>query len=223
MPAVNDCPLCHQRKPKRACPALGRTICATCCATKRVTEINCPSSCAYLSSARSHPPAVVQRRRERDMRFLVPLLSNLSEHQYHLLLFLQALVVKHAERAIPPLTDEDIAEAASAVARTFETVSKGIIYEHQAASIPAQRLATELGGAISEMRRKGAPPALERDATAALRTLERAAQAASKALAGDDAPVFLGLLRRVMAAMDEARGPAADAPATSGGGLIIPG
>ena len=223
MPALNDCPLCRQRKPKRSCPALGQTICATCCATKRLTEINCPPSCGYLSSARAHPPAVVQRRRERDGRFLVPLLSDLSERQYHLLLYLQALVVKHAEAAIPRLTDEDIAEAAAAVAKTFETVSKGIIYEHQAASVPAQRLASELGGAISEMRRKGAPPALERDATAALRTLERAARTASKGLPDDEPPVFLELLRRVMAAMDQGRGASADAPAAGGSGLIIPG
>jgi hypothetical protein len=223
VPSPHDCPLCRQRKAKRACPALGRNICATCCATKRLTEINCPPSCAYLSSARAHPPAVVQRRRERDLRFLMPLLAELSERQYQLLLYLQALIVKHAEAAIPPLTDADIAEACAVVAKTFETASKGIIYEHQAASVPAQRLATDLGGAISEMRRKGAPPAIERDATTALRTLERAARTADKALAGDETPMFLGLLRRLMATIGERRGDSSDTPPAGGSGLIIPG
>ena len=158
------------------------------------------------------------------MRFLVPLLSDLSDAQYRLLLFLQAVLVKHGETAIPPLTDPDIADAAAAVAATFETAGKGIIYEHQAGSIPAQRLATQLGHAISEMRRNGAPPALESDATATLRKLERGARTAAVALSGDDAPVFLGLLRRVMASVEEQVPEARSArPPASGSGLIIPG
>lgn len=221
---MNECPLCGQRKSKRACPALGRTICATCCATKRLTEITCPESCAYLSSARAHPAAVVQRRRERDGRFLRPLLSDLSDAQYRLLLFLQAVVVRHSETAVPPLTDADIAGAAAAVAATYETAGKGIIYEHQAGSIPAQRLANELGHTIAEMRRKGAPASLERDATVTLRKLEKGAQSAAAVLAGDEAPVFLAVLRRVQASVElqvpEAR---AGGPAAGGGSLIIPG
>ena len=157
------------------------------------------------------------------MRFLLPLLGDLSEPQYRLLLYFQALVVQHAAAAQPPAGDADIAEAAAAVAATFETAGKGIIYEHQAASVPAQRLASELGYAVADMRRKGAPAALERDAAVALRTLERAARAAATALAGDAAPVFLGLLRRVMAAMEPASGAPQEPPAASGSGLIIPG
>ncbi len=51
------CPLCSQRKARRACPALGHQICAVCCGTKRLTQIPCPSDCVYLASAREHPPA----------------------------------------------------------------------------------------------------------------------------------------------------------------------
>ena len=218
---MNDCPLCGQRRAKRACPALGRTICATCCATKRLTEIACPQSCAYLSSARTHPPAVVQRRRERDLRFLLPLLSDLTEAQYRLLLLLQAVTVRHAAAAIPPLTDADVAEAAAAVAATFETAGKGIIYEHQAGSVPAQRLATELGHHISEVRRQGAPPSLERDAVTALRHVERGAKTAAAALQGDDPPVFLGVLRRVM--QEQVPDPRGAESSAGGSGLIIPG
>ena len=61
------CPLCGVRKAKRDCPALGQRICAVCCATKRLKEINCPDTCVYLASARSHPAAIVQRRQERDL------------------------------------------------------------------------------------------------------------------------------------------------------------
>ena len=157
------------------------------------------------------------------MRLLLPLLADLSEPQYRLLLLLQAIVVRHAETAIPPVVDSDIAAASAALAATYETATKGIIYEHQAASIPAQRLAADLGGAITEMRRKGAPATVERDASVALRQLERGARTAASALTGDEAPVFLNVLRRVMAGMDHAPAASSEPSPSPGGGLIIPG
>ena len=72
------CPLCGVRKARRECPALGRMICAVCCGTKRLVEIPCPDSCPYLASAREHPAAVVQRRQERDLRFFLPLVPQLT-------------------------------------------------------------------------------------------------------------------------------------------------
>jgi hypothetical protein len=174
------CPLCSTRKSKRACPALGRDICPVCCGTKRLSEIACPSDCQYLSASRAHPPAVVQRQQERDLRFLLPRISNLTETQYRLLLLLQATVVGHARLALPPLRDADVAEGAATVAATIETARKGIIYEHQAASLPAQRLAAELGRSIAEITKKAGSGAarIERDAAAALRALESIVRAA---------------------------------------------
>src|SRR5919204_2859776 len=139
----NTCPLCGVRRARRACPGIGRQICAVCCGTKRLTEIACPPTCAYLSSARAHPPAVVQRQQERDFEFLLPRISDLSETQYRLLITLQALILRQADQAIPPVTDADVADACATTAATLETARKGIIYEHQAASVPAQRLAGE--------------------------------------------------------------------------------
>ena len=65
---TNLCPLCRQRKARRPCPAVGHSICSVCCGTKRQREIVCPPSCVYLSSAREHPAAVVQRRQELGAR-----------------------------------------------------------------------------------------------------------------------------------------------------------
>src|SRR5687768_12383425 len=110
------CPLCRTRKAKRACPALNQSICAVCCGTKRLTEINCPETCSYLSTSRSHPPAVVQRRQEKDLRFVLPLLAELTDQQYQLLLFFQGLVVQHAAAAVPSLVDSDVTEATVALA-----------------------------------------------------------------------------------------------------------
>ena len=45
---MSKCVYCHQRKGKRACPALGGLICSQCCGEHRVVRIACPSDCIYL-------------------------------------------------------------------------------------------------------------------------------------------------------------------------------
>ncbi len=95
------CPLCSTRKAKRACPGVHREICAVCCGTKRLTEIACPPDCPYLATARVHPPAVVMRQQDRDMGFVLPRISDLTEMQYRLFLYVQALVLQHAKATIP--------------------------------------------------------------------------------------------------------------------------
>lgn len=217
------CPVCRERKPKRACPALGQTICTVCCATKRLIEIKCPADCIYLSSARSHPPAVMQRRQERDLGFLLPLVSDLTETQYRLVVLLQSVIVKHSEGALPALQDGDVAEATAAVAATLETAGKGIIYEHQAVSVPAQRLSAELRRVVTELldRNPSQQARVERDTAAGLRRIERGAREAARALVGDETPVYLRLLNRTFVPTPASVGedtPASDSPAKS---LII--
>ncbi|HXW06204.1 MAG TPA: hypothetical protein VD833_13285 [Vicinamibacterales bacterium] len=217
-----SCPLCRTRRAKRGCPALGRDICPVCCGTKRLVEIDCPQSCPYLSSSRAHPPAVVQKRQDRDLGFLLPLWSRLTEPQHHLLLLFQAITLKHAGESLLPLRDEDVAEAAAVTAATLETARKGIIYEHQAGALPAQRLAGELRGAIDEFVRQAGgarPPAFERDAAVALRCIETTARKAAEALPTDEPPVYLRLIGRVLKQTEERE----DTPAEPRDRLIIPG
>jgi hypothetical protein len=220
------CPACRERKPRRSCPALGTTICTVCCATKRQVEIACPSDCVYLASARSHPPAVVQRRQERDVSFVLPLVSELTETQYRLLLLFQSAIVSHAPAAVPALRDEDVAEAAAAAAATLETARKGIIYEHQAVSVPAQRLTSELGKVVADLAAQaGSHQArLERDAAVALRRIEQGARTAANGLAGDEPPVYLSLLSRMLKAPagEPATGAAGPAGPSRGGLIITP-
>ena len=218
------CPLCEQRRAKRECPALGRTICAVCCGTKRQTEIDCPLDCSYLSSARAHPAAVVQRRRERDYAFVLPLVQELSEKQYRLLLAFQAVILKHAASAVPSPIDTDVCDAAGTLASTLETARKGIIYEHQAASVPAQRLAGELRALLTEIEREAPAPALDRDALAALRRIERGAREAAGAFAEEGDRAYLGVLGRMMGDVSAQATPSAGEEASARpGGLIIPG
>jgi hypothetical protein len=212
-----DCLLCGSRKAKRACPALGRDICPVCCATKRRTEIACPDDCGYLSISRAHPAAAIQRQQERDMRFVVPRIAHLGESQYRLFLYSVALLLQQARSVVPSPLDADVADAAASVAATLETAGKGIIYEHRPASLPAQRLASELGTAIAELAKKaGAETArLERDLAVALRALERAAREAKQeaADAANADASWLALANRMMGAAQAA--PAekpADAP-----------
>jgi hypothetical protein len=200
--STQKCPVCRERRPKRSCPALNQTICTVCCATKRLVEINCPADCVYLSAAKSHPPAVVQRRQERDVGFLLPLVSDLTETQYRLVVLFQSVTIKHAEHAVPALLDLDVAEGAAAAASTLETAGKGIIYEHQAVSVPAQRLTAEYSRVVSELiaQNTAQQSRVERDSAIALRKIEAGARAAERALTGDEAPVYLNLLGRVFAA-----------------------
>ena len=167
------CPVCQQRKAKRACPALGKQICAVCCGTKRIVEIHCPQDCGYLSTARSHPPAVVQRQQELDRAMLLPLVQGLSDRQAQLFLMLAAATSRHQSDALHRLADDDVAQAAGSLASTLETSAKGIVYEHQPASLIASRLLAELKTVVDEVV-KNAGSALERDAAIALRRIEHA-------------------------------------------------
>jgi hypothetical protein len=168
----------------------------------------------------------VQRRQEKDLRFLLPLVSDLTEPQYRLLLLFQGIVLQHAATAVPLLLDEDVTAAATAVAATLETAGKGIIYQHQASSLPAQRLATRMEAALREVTAKAGSQAaaLERDAAAALRRLAHTSEQAVKALPEDEKPVYLKLLGRLMSgAPTAAAEPGDSAAAQAGTGLIIPG
>jgi hypothetical protein len=189
------CPLCGHRKAKRACPALNRLICSVCCGTKRLVEINCPADCVYLTTAQVHPPAVVQRQQEQDRALLLPFLGGLSERQARVFLALAAPISRHQGEAFQKLVDEDIALAAEALAATLETSVRGIVYEHRAATLSAERLLTELKVVVSEITKEGGS-ALERDAAVALRRIEGAAREAAKSEAGGT--TFQQLLVRLL-------------------------
>jgi hypothetical protein len=190
------CPVCHTRKAKRLCPALGNQICAVCCGTKRLVDIACPTDCGYLSTARIHPPAIIQRQQDLDRAMLLPLLQGLSERQARLFLMLAAAASQFRPEALQKLIDDDIAQAAGALASTLETAAKGILYEHHPASPVAARLRTALKGVVDEIV-KNAGSAVERDAAIALRRIEQAAKMMS-AVRGDSSE-FQQLLVRVLA------------------------
>ena len=50
------CVLCHQRPPRRHCPALKADICAPCCGEERERTVQCPFNCEHLLQAREREP-----------------------------------------------------------------------------------------------------------------------------------------------------------------------
>ena len=190
-----SCPLCGTRKERRACPALHQTICAVCCGTKRLTEIQCPDDCVYLTSAREHPAAVVKRQQEHDVALLLPTIEKMTERQYQLFFLFQNLIARHTPEGFARLVDDDVADAAAAVASTLETAARGVIYEHAAQSAPAQRLAVELKTMLVDMNKQGAT-VHDREAAIVLRAIERGARETRKVEPGDAA--YLALMARLL-------------------------
>lgn len=214
------CPLCGTRPAKRACPALGHQICAVCCATKRLTEIHCPNDCAYLAASREHPAATVVRRQQRDAAFVMHLARDFSERQSQLFLLVTAYLVRgdgsRRDRdtlADTAVIDADVAEAMRALASTYETSVRGVIYEHRPASLPAQRLVAGLKPLLDEAGKSGGT-SFERDVAVVLRRVEEGITKSA------DTRAFLDLLGRVFAP------PAGGADAAEPGGdtsrLIVP-
>lgn len=207
------CPLCGTRRARRGCPALDKQICAVCCGTKRLVQITCPSDCAWLASAREHPPAAIIRRQQQDIGLLVQSMRDFSQVQSRLFFLVTAFLVHYEPPELHTLIDDDVAEAMSALAATFETASRGLIYDHRPASIVAERLTMALKPMLAEAG-QGAGSGFERDAAVVLRRLEEAVHD-GRALDQGNRLAFLDLLRRVIMKTPEAGGgapPAADAP-----------
>ena len=218
------CPVCDQRKARRACPALSQTICTVCCATKRLVEINCPEDCAHLSAAREHPAAIVKRQQERDVAILLPTIQHFTERHHQLFFLFQGVISRHVPEGFARLNDEDVADAAGTAAATLETAARGVIYEHSAQSPIAQRLARELAGLLEEMRKHGAT-VYDSEAALVLRAIEQGARETRKA-SGGDATAYLALIARLLhvnraAPSQTQAAPGASAAPTSGT-IVLP-
>lgn len=211
--------MCGARKARRACPALGHQICAVCCGTKRLTQIKCPSDCAYLTTAREHPAAVVVRQQQRDLESLVQWMRDFSRRQSHLFVAVTTFLARYQPPEFHTLVDDDVIEAAGALAATFETASRGVIYEHRPASLPAERLAAALKPLLAEAGHGGGS-AFERDATVVLRRIAEAAT--SLRGASETGRAFLDILTRMMRKADEEEPGRGAAAAPEAPRLIVP-
>jgi len=212
------CPSCGQRKGRRACPALIQTICSVCCGTKRLVEIDCPGDCPHLSAAREHPAAQVKRQQERDVAVILPSIRHLTERQYQLFFLFHSAIARHTPQGFTRLVDEDIEHAAGAVAATLETAGRGVIYEHAPATLPAQRLATDLTSLLGQIRDQGGTVS-DSEAAIALRAIEHGARDAKKT-GGTDTSYASLIARLLQIRRAQAAGPSE--PAKPASNLIVP-
>src|SRR5262249_44069075 len=214
------CPLCGNRRARRSCPAVGQQICAVCCGTKRLTQIACPSDCPWLVSAREHPAGVVVRQQQRDVALMLQVMRDFDQRQAQLFLLINTFLLKYPGPDLQPLVDDDVAEAMTALASTYETASRGVIYEHRPASLPAERLVTAIKPILAKAR-EGGGSAFERDLAVVLRRTVAAVQEI-RATDPENRRAFVDLVSRVVVRRPDAeQSPEAAAdPAPSR--LIVP-
>ena len=129
------------------------------------------------------------------MMFAFPLLQGLTTRQHELMLLVQSSLRSDRPDALA-LVDDDVAHAALALAKTYETASRGVIYDHQASLPSAERLAGELKTLIENARGQGLKVG-DADIATVLRRIETAARGAATALPGD-AVAYLSFLRRIL-------------------------
>jgi hypothetical protein len=163
---------------------------------------------------------VAVRQQQHDVGLLVQLVRDFSRRQSQLFLLLATFLVRYEPPEFQALIDEDIAEAAAAMTATFETESKGVIYEHRPASLPAERLATALKQVLAAAG-KGAGSAFDRDAAVVLRRVQEGVRETS---AADPANrrAFLALLGRVISRAGEPGASPAGADVPEPSRLIVP-
>ena len=133
------CPLCGERRARRGCPALDKQICSVCCATKRLVEIQCPARLRLPRpppASTRQPPPFGSSNATSDL--LVQCMRDLSERQSQLFFLISTFLQRYEPPELQPLIDDDVAEAAAALAGTFETAVRGVIYEHRPAALPGR-------------------------------------------------------------------------------------
>ena len=141
------------------------------------------------------------------MLFVVPMLHELTGRQQELVLLIQGLLQRDRETT-PGLRDIEVEHAVRALAETYETASRGIIYEHAAGVASAERLGAAIRTLIETLREKGMRIG-DADVAGALRRIEQGARDARAALPGGDA-AYLDLLNRLHPADGPAREREAD-------------
>ena len=155
------------------------------------------------------------------MGLLVQFMRDFSERQSQIFFLVSTFLVRYEPPELQPLIDDDVAEGMGALASTFETASRGLIYDHRPASLPADRLTAALKPLLAEAGR-GAGTVFERDAAVVLRRIEAAARDI-RALNRENRRAFLDLLGRILAGMPAGdAGPATDPDSRDHSPLILP-
>jgi hypothetical protein len=175
---------------------VGQQICTVCCGTKRLVEIPCPPTCIYLTTAQRHPAALVRRQQEQDLAVLLAALGRVSESQLQIFFVIHAFISRYKPEGLQ-LTDTDVADAVSALATSFETADRGVLYEGQAPSPSGESLRRELKMYIAHLAGEGGGSRFEREVSVVLRGIERGARHQTPGI-GDGPVAYLTLVSRIL-------------------------
>ena len=216
-----SCWSCNKVKGKRPCPARsGDLICSKCCGTKRRVEIRCPDDCPYLHG--EHDPRWEPTSRKTEEAQFISLFASLKRETVPLLVFLHHLLLQARQNLATDLPDPETQEVVSLLARTFDTLSKGIVYEHKSES-PRLQAIVRWTRHILENRKDipGTPSASDSEIAELLGTISSAIQSYGEQSAG--ARSYLDTAERVFRS-GLAHAPPLDVPgeeAPKSGNLII--
>src|SRR6185369_6542396 len=137
------------------------------------------------------------RQNRQDVGLLVTFMRDLNTRQSQLFFLVATFIAQYRPSDLASIQDDDVAEAAGTLAATFETASKGLIYEHRTPSVPAGRLLSSLKAALAEASGGGAGSAFERDVALILRRIEKAARGMREAN-NPNPRALIALLERVV-------------------------
>jgi len=152
----------------------------------------------------------------------------MTERQHQLALLVHGFLRDDRPDA-PDMRDDDVRHAARALAETYETASRGIIYEHSAGTPSAERLGAEIRTLIESQRAEGLR-LTDSEVALVIRGIETGAREAGSVLPGEKT-AYLELLKRVLRAPEGAADPAQPSDGAppqrsdvgQGLGLIVPG
>jgi hypothetical protein len=161
-------------------------------------EIACPPSCIYLTSAQRHPAAAVKRQQEQDLAVLLTALGRLSEAQLQIFFVIHTFMARYKPEGMA-LTDAEVADAAGALATTFETAARGVVYEQQSPSPAAEALRRELKAFLTKLAADSgvAGSRFEREVAVVLRGIQRGANHDAAGL-GPGPVDYLTLVARIL-------------------------
>jgi hypothetical protein len=145
------CIMCDQRKAKRPCPAKNALICAQCCGAKRVLEVDCPESCAFLKAGRERE----MQDYARHFRSLDPIFYD----KHHRVVTKNQMALSRIEHALARerlsdrnLKDKDVVAALSILIETYRTEDKGVLYEKTSEDLRVEALRRTLRASVEALR-----------------------------------------------------------------------
>jgi len=147
-------------------------------------------------------------------------MRDLGEQQSQLFFLIATFLLRYEPPELNPLIDEDVAEGMDALAATFETAARGVIYEHRAASLSAERLVNSLKPLLTKAGQT-LGSAFQRDASVVLRRIATAAREKTPDDVGNRR-AFLDLMGRVIHKADgETADPGEEGSKTDDGPRVI--